>query len=246
MGARRLLVLWDVDHTLIENSGVSKENYALAFRLLVGNPPQVPARTDGRTDLEIVRNLLVDNGLNAAVFSEEKITGALTEAMKRNRSKLLDRGHMLPGVAATLAAVGKLDFVVQSVLTGNIAVNAFAKLELLGESRSLLDFEVGGYGSDDVIRSRLVPSAQRKASQKYDYTFGAKDTVLIGDTERDVTAGLDGGALVIGVATGPCTEAELSAAGAHATIPDLADPHAVIARLIGVTGVTGVDEALGG
>ena len=28
------LVLWDIDHTLIENHGVNKETYALAFKLL--------------------------------------------------------------------------------------------------------------------------------------------------------------------------------------------------------------------
>jgi hypothetical protein len=35
----KTLVLWDVDHTLIENSGVSKENYALAFEFLTGRAP---------------------------------------------------------------------------------------------------------------------------------------------------------------------------------------------------------------
>jgi hypothetical protein len=36
--ARTLLVLWDVDHTLIENNGVNKETYAYAFELLTGRP----------------------------------------------------------------------------------------------------------------------------------------------------------------------------------------------------------------
>jgi hypothetical protein len=31
------LVLWDVDHTLIENAGVSKEIYATAFHALTGD-----------------------------------------------------------------------------------------------------------------------------------------------------------------------------------------------------------------
>jgi phosphoglycolate phosphatase len=144
---------------------------------------------------------------------------------------------MLPGVADTLAMVSKLDMVVQSVLTGNIAENAAAKLLLLDESRSLLDLDVGGYGSDDVVRSRLVPAAQAKATAKYGYEFGRADTVLIGDTERDVTAALEGGALVIGVATGDSSEQQLAAAGAHATLPDLADPQAVLAKLAAVTGM---------
>jgi hypothetical protein len=48
-------VLWDVDHTLIENGGVSKETYALAFELLTGCVPSVRPATDGRTDFQIMR-----------------------------------------------------------------------------------------------------------------------------------------------------------------------------------------------
>ncbi|MGH3647009.1 MAG: HAD family hydrolase [Micromonosporaceae bacterium] len=237
MPDRRLLVLWDVDHTLIENAGVSKENYALAFELLTGHRPTLAARTDGRTDPEIMRNLLTDNRVDPSVFSEQRVTAALVEAMQRHSARLTERGHMLPGVADTLAMVGKLDAVVQSVLTGNIAPNAAAKLRLLGDVTSLLDLEVGGYGSDDVVRSRLVPAAQAKATAKYGYRFDRADTVLIGDTERDVEAALNGGALVIGVATGPSSEAELVAAGAHATVPDLTEAQAVVATLAAVTGM---------
>jgi phosphoglycolate phosphatase len=43
------LLLWDVDHTLIENGGVSKENYALAFEILTGRAPEAQPQTDGRT-----------------------------------------------------------------------------------------------------------------------------------------------------------------------------------------------------
>jgi phosphoglycolate phosphatase len=44
------LILWDVDHTLIENGGVSKATYALAFELLTGHAPSVRPSIDGRTD----------------------------------------------------------------------------------------------------------------------------------------------------------------------------------------------------
>ena len=237
MSDRRLLVLWDVDHTLIENAGVSKENYARAFELLTGRRPERPARTDGRTDPEIMRGLLSDNGADPAVFTEHEVTTALAAAMEHNVGELLRRGFMLPGVAETLATLSEIDLVVQSVLTGNIAPNAATKLRLLGESLSVLDLEVGGYGSDAPVRASLVRIAQTKATRKYGYEFGPADTLLVGDTERDVEAALNGGALVIGVATGQASEEELSAAGAHATLPDLTDPHVVVATLAKVTGI---------
>lgn len=37
-----LIVLWDIDHTLIENAGVSKEIYAAAFTALSGRAPMGP------------------------------------------------------------------------------------------------------------------------------------------------------------------------------------------------------------
>ncbi len=36
------LVLWDVDHTLIENAGVSKEIYSAAFAILTGQDASTP------------------------------------------------------------------------------------------------------------------------------------------------------------------------------------------------------------
>ena len=237
MSDRRLLVLWDVDHTLIENAGVSKKNYATAFELLTGRRPERPARTDGRTDPEIMRGLLLDNAADPGTFTERELRIALAEAMKRNVYELLRRGSMLPGVAETLTTLSEIDLVVQSVLTGNIEPNAATKLRLLGESLSALDLEVGGYGSDAPVRASLVRIAQAKATRKYGYEFGPSDTVLVGDTERDVEAALNGGALVIGVATGHASEDELSAAGAHATVADLTDPRAVVETLAKVTGI---------
>jgi phosphoglycolate phosphatase len=45
--------------------------------------------------------------------------------------------------------------------------------------------------------------------------------VLIGDTPKDVDAGLSAGVHVIGVATGSTTLSELRAAGAHDAVADL-------------------------
>jgi hypothetical protein len=52
-----LLVLWDVDHTLIENGGMSRATYILAYELLTGQRPTSPPVTDGRTDVAIMVSL---------------------------------------------------------------------------------------------------------------------------------------------------------------------------------------------
>jgi phosphoglycolate phosphatase len=73
--AAPVLLLWDIDHTLIENGGVSKENYALTFEILTGRAPVAQPQTDGRTDLGIVASILTDNGEDPAAFSLERQWG---------------------------------------------------------------------------------------------------------------------------------------------------------------------------
>ncbi|GAA1394639.1 hypothetical protein GCM10009639_29000 [Kitasatospora putterlickiae] len=117
--------------------------------------------------------------------------------------------------------------VVQSVLTGNLRANAELKLGLFGLT-GLLDAEVGAYGDDAPERPALVPVARRRAAAAYGTGFDSDSAVLIGDTPRDVRAGLVGGARVIAVASGAYGAAELREAGADAVLADLRDTAAVL------------------
>ena len=87
-----------------------------------------------------------------------------------------------------------------------------------------MDFEVGRYGSDDEVRANLVTIAQGRASAKYGETFGKANTILVGDTPRDVRAGRDGGARVVAVTTGSDSVESLRAAGADVVLPAFATP----------------------
>ena len=53
-------------------------------------------------------------------------------------------------------------------------------------------------------------------------------TVLVGDTPRDVRAGLDGGAHVVAVASGSDDMDSLRKEGADVVLPDLRDTQAVV------------------
>ncbi|WP_417185358.1 HAD family hydrolase [Streptomyces scabiei] len=58
--------------------------------------------------------------------------------------------------------------------------------------------------------------------------FTHTNTVIIGDSLEDVRTGLEGGAPVIGIASGKTTAAELTAAGADLVLDSLED----VARLL--------------
>src|SRR5579875_2975007 len=216
-----LLVLWDIDHTLIENNGVNKEVYAEAFELLTGWHAEYRAETDGRTEPEIMQNMLVAHGMEPEGHLS-RVIEVLEKATVGGVARLRDRGQELPGARAALAEFRGMPGVVQSVLSGNTRVNAQVKLSAFGLD-GYLDFEAGGFGSDDAVRSNLVGFAQRRASAKYGVTFSPASTVLVGDTPRDVRAGLDGGAWVVGVASGSDSVDVLREAGADVVLPDLRD-----------------------
>jgi phosphoglycolate phosphatase len=230
IAVRPVLVLWDVDHTLIENGGVSKENYAWAFELLTGRLPTHPIETDGRTDPEIVQNTLINEGIEPGDEHLIRVPDALEAAMRANAARLRERGYALPGAQDALANLQDIVGVVQSVLTGNIRPNAFIKLSTFGLD-SYIDFEVGGYGSDDKVRANLVGIARKRAQAKYGSSFDHSTTVVIGDTTRDIQAGRTGGAYTIGVATGLDSLEKLTAEGADIVFPDLRDTRAVVAAV---------------
>lgn len=222
----RVLLLWDIDHTLIENGGVSKEIYARAFELLAGRPPIEQPQTDGRTDVGIMDNLFQANNESPEAFPLKDRWAALTQAGLDLKSRLAAKGHALPGASECLTRLSSNEGILQSVLTGNIEANARVKLGAFGLDRHI-DFSIGGYGSDHARRADLVAVAQRKAAQLVGFDPTSEPTVLIGDTTRDVRAAIDGGALIVAVATGISSEAELRDAGAHAVLLQLLPVEAV-------------------
>jgi phosphoglycolate phosphatase len=219
----KTLILWDIDHTLIENGGVSKATYTLAFELLAGRAPSARPATDGRTDFQIMHELLSANSIDTEKYVEvTQFEGVLTEAMARNALRLPQRGHILPGVTEALTALSAVPSIIQSILTGNITSNAHAKLSAFNLDR-WVDLDVGGYGSDDTIRANLVNTSRRKVLKKYGTAFDRLSTILVGDTPLDVEAAREGGARIIAVATGAYSTGQLIEAGADATLDNLAD-----------------------
>jgi phosphoglycolate phosphatase-like HAD superfamily hydrolase len=223
----QLIVLWDVDHTLVDNAGVSKEIYANAFKALAGRDAVLPAPTEGRTDRAIMREMFIRHGL--PVPGWESAQRALEEAGRGREEDLRRRGRVLPGVQEALKALAADSEVCSSVLTGNIAANARVKLRAFGLD-GLLDLSVGGYGEDSEDRAQLVDAAQTRIHAAYGVAMMVS-TVLIGDTPRDVQAAHDGGAQCVAVASGIHSVAELRAAGADFVVPDLTDTEGLLAHL---------------
>ncbi|MEV0568607.1 haloacid dehalogenase-like hydrolase [Dactylosporangium sp. NPDC050588] len=217
-----VLVLWDVDHTLVDVDGLGREAYDLAFFRRYGRPVTNQPPMAGRTDRAIAHDVL---RLNGAPTSEEHLEGlrvAAETAFDELAHLLPVRGRALPGaLAAVMSASG-----VQSVLTGNLRRIAEVKLGPFGLVEHL-DLDAGAYGWSHTVRANLVGIARAAARDRYERSFDGLRTVLVGDTPLDVEAALATGAGVVAVATGRYTVEELVAAGAHVVLPDLSDTSGV-------------------
>jgi len=307
-----VLVLWDIDGTLIDAGGVGRDLYNLVFQQLFERSLPACAPMAGRTDRAIILDTLTLAGVSEPRRYVDPFIAGLGEHARSMESAVAQRGQALPGAAevlATLAAArylagfrgggpggdlvgalrgpggrgggvmaavaaapvavatipglvtvpdpGPVDKrgvrsasaadgrVYQSVLTGNIRALAQVKLTALG-LRDGLDLCIGAYGDDHEDRTELVHVARRRAAGVHGASgtafagtafagtaFAGTATVVIGDTPLDIAAALAADARAIGVATGSYPAADLTAAGAHAVLPSLADTALVLDAIFG-------------
>ncbi|MPZ84252.1 MAG: HAD hydrolase-like protein [Actinophytocola sp.] len=228
----RLLVLWDVDHTLIETRGVGFTIYQRAFPAATGRPLIELAKVSGRTELDIMRETLRINGIKPTDEARGKLAAALIQGYEDTRDELATTGRALPGAYDTLATLAADSAIFQTVLTGNLREVARIKLEVFGLDQ-FLNLKAGAYGDDHQERAELVAIAQERARQRTGIAFNKDTTVLVGDTPNDVAAGLRAGVRVIGVATGKTSIGELQNAGANWTTRSLRSVNEVISSTLG-------------
>jgi phosphoglycolate phosphatase-like HAD superfamily hydrolase len=214
-----LLVLWDIDGTLVDSAGQGRHAFEEAYAEVVGGDPKWVDYA-GRTDHQIALSML--NG------SAEHLPALLEQLVDRlaARSELIAaEGRVYPGVPETLAALHEADGVINSLLTGNLEANAAVKVGAFGLDR-WLDFEAGAYGSDPhERRSDLVAIARERATARYGEPTGV---VLVGDTPLDVLAAREAGARAVAVATGFADQDALRESEPDALLQDLSDTGAAI------------------
>ena len=218
----RLLVLWDVDHTLIETRGVGFALYKSAFEEATGQELRELATIAGRTELDIAAESLRLNGIEPTSEAISTVTAALARVYDERRHELATVGRALPGAEDVLALLTRSPGIHQSVLTGNLRDVARIKLEVFDLDR-FLDLDAGAYGEDGHDRAELVRVAQRRAQECTGERFPNSRTVLVGDTTNDVRAGREAGVTVVAVATGKTSRDELAGAGAESVFDHLAE-----------------------
>jgi len=225
-----LLVLWDIDQTLIVTSGVATEAYAEAVHATTGHAWRGDMSYNGLTERAMAARILLQHDVEPAPELVAQLLVNVEKALLDRAGDMRTRGRALVGAAEALAAVAKEAGHRQSVLTGNVRSVAEIKLQAF-ELHSWIDFGIGAYGDDEFERNALIPHAWRRAGAQYGTTYSPATTVILGDTVRDVEAALTHGAAIVAVASGTTSAADLRDAGAEVVLDDLADTLAVLAAI---------------
>ena len=218
----RLLLLWDIDGTLLRYGGAREHAAALIQALRETYDVDLPddavaqVRPMGKTDLRIAREVLAAAGIDAVPgpdwvarvweLYQQADLGRLRQAAQDGAGEALDwavdAGH------------------VNALLTGNIEPVAHHKLAAAGLGDWFTRGQ-GAFGSDAEDRRELVPIARERAGG-----WAAERTVVIGDAPGDVECALAGGVRSVALL-------------GHFDREQLAGAHLYIERLAQLSGLLG-------
>ena len=228
------LVLFDIDGTLLNSEGLGRTSMQRALSEVFGSPGNAAYRYDGKTDRQIVRDVMRMEG-----HTDEHIDARMTTLLDRYLDGLRQgiesrkfRVRPLDGVPEILDALESRKDVVLGLLTGNIEAGARAKLSAAGISPDR--FRVNAFGSDHEHRPKLPAIAQRRFGETLGHEVAGEKVIVIGDTPADIECGRELGARAIGVASGHYSVAELEKHEPYAVFESLRDTEKVLETILNV------------
>ena len=232
--AARRLILWDVDGTLVSCGPSGREALEGAARLAAGLTALPHLPMGGKTDPQILTEMLLGAGVAPDALGT-LLPVALAEvkrALAGWRERMGREGHVLPGVRRLLDELGGTAGVRQTLLTGNVAVNAAVKVGAFG-LEGYFDLPIGAYGDDSAERELLVPIALRRVRELRGETYEPEQVWVIGDTARDLACARAAGVRCLLAGTGREGFAAIRGLDPDALLENLADTARVLDILLG-------------
>ncbi len=220
-----MLILFDIDATLIKTSGAGIRAMVSAARSLFGESFRGADGMDfaGRLDPLILRDLLTLNGIEATPEHLRKMRAEYRSHLERALTAGV--GVALLGVKPLIDALASRQGLALGLLTGNFAETGRLKLTACGIDPDR--FAVCAWGDDSTreppARDHLPPIAMGRYRERYGRDVAPSAVTIIGDTPHDVACALAHGCRALGVATGPYQTEALLAAGAHGAVQNLGD-----------------------
>lgn len=215
-----VVVLFDVDETLVHTGGAGARAWNAAFEKVYGLPADIGQHTSaGETDPQVARETF------RGVLGREPAGDELDPLYAQYLQHLSDdiwrseQYRMLPGADQALERLVDAG-VILGLVSGAMEGAARTKLMPANLNRFFL---FGAYGSDSPDRPELTRIAIEKAGQLHQ-DLAAEDVFVVGDTPLDIAAAHAAGAVSVGVATGKYATGELETAGATHVLGSLEEP----------------------
>jgi phosphoglycolate phosphatase len=231
-----LLVLFDVDGTLIDTAGAGRRAIERAFEQVhavdLNTRHRDGIRYAGMTDPVIFRNL----GRALGVDEDQQrdrwthLLDAYLAALEDEMGREDPRRRVLPGVPELIESLSAREGVYLGLLTGNLEAGARIKLSPFGLNPY---FSGGGFASDHPERSEIARLAREKLARSFEVGFPAERVVVIGDTEHDVACARANGFRAVAVESGWVPREDLQKSGPDALFADLSDLPAAL-RALGI------------
>jgi phosphoglycolate phosphatase-like HAD superfamily hydrolase len=210
-----VLLLFDLDGTLLKGATDAHRDAMHDALLAVHSvkPAQVKISLSaaGRTDPEIMRAILLAAGVSAERI-DDRAEDVREECCRRFAALCpADLSHtIIPGVPELLERLAGMEHVTLGLLTGNYEPVARMKLARAGVGGYFPSGQ-GAFGSDAEDRAALPAIARRRAGA-IGKPNPRPETIVIGDTPRDIACAAADGVRCVAVATGPFEASELGRA----------------------------------
>ena len=218
------LILFDIDGTILQFRHKLAQELFTEFltELFEFEVPHtaIPSFA-GMTDLQILR--IISENLD---IPHTQMTSKLPQIWTQMKSKFeanstIDTIKLMPGIVELLQLFNNNEKTFLGLITGNFVENAYIKLESYNLGHF---FPIGAFGNDDENRNHLPPIAINRANLYVNSTiFTNENTVIIGDTDRDIECAKVHNIKSVAVATGGCSYQFLSEQNPDLIMNDFAD-----------------------
>lgn len=230
-----MLILFDIDATLLKTSGLGITAMGLAGRELFGESfNERTVEYAGRLDPLIITDLLNVHSIPVTPGNHAEFRAGYRKHLQSLLS-VPGRGVTCPGVPALLDRLFARPSLTVGLLTGNFPETGGVKMRACGIDPDR--FHVFAWGDDSPhhppARDHLPPVAIERFRRARGRSISPAEVTIIGDTPHDIGCARAHGCRSLGVATGMFTVADLEAAGADLAVTDLSDTDRVEQWLIG-------------
>ncbi len=224
-----IVLLFDIDGTLISTGGAGQTALDSAFAEEFGITRAKPVPISGRTDRSIVKDFFQMHAVDETPANLQRFRDTYVRHLPHT---LRQRpGRVLPGIHELLTSFQGRSDVALGLLTGNVYEGARIKLEHYSMFHY---FKFGGFGDESLDRNHVAEIALASARQHVNHQLTLERTWVIGDTPLDIRCARWIGVKVCAVATGMHKFEDLAAENPDLILADLSAVNDVVEKLAGL------------